>query len=394
MLELLMSSGQTVDPLVFTVNRNDVSIDSGMVSGFDIHTTGGATGASYTWKLTGDGVPYVISATEGSFTIGNDPTAVVFETRFDESFTDEFDITLTIETLNGRELVVSDPIAVVYTAHPIGQQDFVTVGTYDFVVPEGVTQLATVSVGGGQGSYDAPRGRGGYGGALRWRNYIEVTPGETLTIIVGAGGRMSTDIAVRNGGDTELRRGDEALLRAAGGGRDTSTEISIVKDGDNWDIPLSGYVVGGGDGGVPAAATEGNGPSGGGGAGGYLGNGGRSGDRVTNASDGAYRSGAPGGGAYYYTASNDSHHATAGGGVGLRGLGSTGVAGIRNDAMAGGKGGSGGQDGTWIVAGLYGAGAKGRSSNSAFGSVNGANGALRLIWGYGRRYPRTKTDNL
>jgi hypothetical protein len=62
--------------------------------------------------------------------------------------------------------------------------------------------------------------------------------------------------------------------------------------------------------------------------------------------------------------------------------------------MSGGEAGSGGTDGSWTQAGLYGGGAKGRSTNNSFGAVNGGNGAVRLIWGVGRRYPNVRTGNL
>ena len=70
-----------------------------------------------------------------------------------------------------------------------GQQAYITAGTYSFVVPVGVTNVSVVTVGGGgTGGSNAGggmNGGGGGGGALAYVNNISVTPGETLTAIVG-----------------------------------------------------------------------------------------------------------------------------------------------------------------------------------------------------------------
>lgn len=397
MLEiLLMNTGPLSDPIRFTVTRERSEIDGGQSNAFMIRHTGGVLNATYYWALEGSGVPYVDSPTEGSWVTTNDTTRIPITTKKDTSFTDRLELNLVIRarSATGPRVFTSVPIVIQYRAHPVGQQDFLNPGTHTFTVPERVTQLAMVCVGGGQGAYDLGGDRGGEGGSLRWRNYVDVTPGETLTVVVGKGGTMSLDLAVRNGENSSVSRPGDPMLVGGGGGRHSdSTPITITREGNGWDIPSAGYVVGGGDGGLPATVTNDNGPSGGGGAGGYLGNGGRGGSRTQGGTGGQDRSGAGGGGAYYHTASNDSHHAIAGGGVGLRGSGRTGDPAVRNDAVSAAKAGSNGSDGTWIQPGLYGGGARGRSTNSAFGAVNGGNGAVRLIWGTGRSYPSTLTDN-
>lgn len=397
MLELLMSSGKQQPDVNFTITHSNNDIAGGESSYFTVAEEDGYLGSVFYWAIEGAGAQYITTATQGKFTVGEGTRDISFDTEDEDGTTDiNSEVYLVIRggSQTGPEIIRSETIPLTYRQFPIGQESFIVTGSVDFIVPEDVYSLCAVNIGAGQGAENKTRGRGGIGGDLRWSNDIEVTPGETLTLEIGKGGSMSDDPELRNGGSTVLRRGDEVLLRASGGGRDESTTITIGKEDNNWVIPTEGYVIGGGDGGLVANALEDNGPSGGGGAGGYLGNGGRGGDRTTGATDGQDDSGAAGGGAYYYTESNDSHHATAGGGVGLHGRGVTGDQGTRGEALEGGRAGSGGEDGTWTQAGLYGGGAKGRSSNNNFGAINGANGAARLIWGANRRFPSTRTDNL
>lgn len=112
------------------------------------------------------------------------------------------------------------------------QTEFTTPGTYSFVVPDHTTRLCAVVVGGGGGGSGAPNGGGGGGGAMQWRNDITVTPGETLTIVVGRGGRALGTVdpdgdndydepgetpVSENGFPSGVYRGGTPLVYAAGG---------------------------------------------------------------------------------------------------------------------------------------------------------------------------------
>lgn len=68
---------------------------------------------------------------------------------------------------------------------PPGQQAYITSGTYCWVAPAGVTSVSVVAVGGGAGGTN---GGGGSGGGLGYKNNISVTPGNSYTVVVGAGG--------------------------------------------------------------------------------------------------------------------------------------------------------------------------------------------------------------
>ena len=59
-----------------------------------------------------------------------------------------------------------------------GQVEYTTPGEYTFVVPENVTEISAVVVGGGGGGTGAPVSNynAGSGGGLGWRNRLQVIP--------------------------------------------------------------------------------------------------------------------------------------------------------------------------------------------------------------------------
>lgn len=239
-----------------------------------------------------------------------------------------------------------------------GQARFSTPGARQWTVPDSVRELCVVTVGAG---YTGPNSnnRRGSGGDLRYRNFIPVTPGETLEIIVGDTGAP--------GGNSIVRRLNGAILLEAKGG---SNVYSTPED----TLP---YEVFGGDGGVGYGRY-------GGGAGGYSGDG--SGGELREPATG----GAGGAGAWYF---NGHTGGGAGGGVGLYGEGESGVNGtavnyINTGAystICGGKGGSGGQDGTHDEGGNFGGGS---------GDIGeGGNGGIRIVWGRGRYFPSTNVQD-
>ena len=391
--------GELRDPPIIDITFNTTEITSGESVEFYINTQNIAIGTTYYWSLTGDLVDdgLVDGATSGSFEIGESFELVRVKTKWAESFADIKALALEVRSVSTTGFVkaTSDDVGVIYTLHPTDQQEWVGVGTYEWTVPDDVFFISGVAIGGGQGAYGEARSRGGMGGSLRWRNRIPVTPGEVLTIEVGDGGNRSTVFTERQGKNTVIRRGSEILLRAAGGANTDSSPITITLDeNDRVVFPKDGPIVGGGEGGYPGPDAGNNGPTGGGGTGGYLGDGGVGGSPDSSARGGEQDSGAAGGGHYYYTESNDSHHATPGGGVGLKGQGPDGDPGTKNDPLEGGRAGSNGTHGTWTQAGLYGGGARGQSSNNTFGAVKGGAGALRLIWGPGRHFPKTLTNDM
>lgn len=263
----------------------------------------------------------------------------------------------------------------------VGQQEWTTPGTYQYVVPMGVYSISAVAVGGG-GSGGGSEingnlpGYGAYGGSNRWGRDIPVTPGEILTIVVGDRGPTQTrgvrfDTA---GFTTKILRGSTVLLSAAGGGRPSSESSTIGT--------VNGVTIGWGDGG---SGQTGSGDNGGaaGGAGGYSGRGG-----------GLAGSAAGGGGGAGFKGTDSSNPVPGGGGggVGIRGEGASG-ADATSSASRGGRGGSGGDNAQQSVGGLYGGGGGGDPALPGAGTVGnpGEHGAARIIHGKGRFYPSTRT---
>lgn len=157
----------------------------------------------------------------------------------------------------------------------IGQNSWLKGGTYSFVVPEGVYFIAAMLIGGGAGggtgspgdSYSA--GAGG-GGARAYHNAIPVTPGETLTIIVGEGGIAGGTMQGGGAGSTsQIKRGTVTLIFAgggvggrwdngAGGAGGTASGGEVNQSGTAGEYGQSIYAKGGSAGGMGGYLTGAN----------------------------------------------------------------------------------------------------------------------------------------
>lgn len=267
---------------------------------------------------------------------------------------------------------------------PVGQVAYTTPGTYLWTVPAGVTSISAVCVGAGGGSLTlsvSSQHSGAGGGALAYVNNIQVYSGEQLTVVVGAG------VAGGDGQDSTVKRGSTILVGAGGGKVATRTT--------NTNAPGGSIIVGtggnGGAGGVYTSATSGNG-AGGGGAGGYSGSGGNGSSSSTM--DSSNGTGGGGGGGARGLLVTNIYRGGGGGGVGLLGEGASGLAGQANGE--GGGGGSGGATPSNNLGGLYGGGRAGLrtlATTAISSSGVGTQGAVRIIWGFGRAFPSTNTQD-
>jgi hypothetical protein len=272
-----------------------------------------------------------------------------------------------------------------------GQAQYTSPGSYTWTAPQGVYEVSVVAVGGGGGGAQATNaGSGAGGGGLGWRNDIAVTPGQSYTVTVGAGGAPGVNGAA--GGDSWFLSTN--TVRGGGGAGAVSNVLSN---------PAGGTFVGqgGGEGGAGGSRRSTQAPGGGGGAGGYTGAGGLGGG---NAGPNAGAGGGGGGGGF--AGADDT--AGSGGGVGIFGQGANGAAGINSNTDAGGGfGGSGGGNGAQAglasggnpyttnvksTPGAFGGGAA-ASDNNANEIDAGGGGAVRIIWGRGRAFPATRTAN-
>lgn len=259
-----------------------------------------------------------------------------------------------------------------------GQTAYTSPGTYSWVCPAGVYYVCVVAVGGGGGGVGSTAfGIGGGGGGLGWINNYPVTPGNSYTVTVGAGGVTGNPTGGAGGNSFFVSTG--TVCGFGGGGANATTGV-------------------GGSGGTCFPATQGgNGglggytsitAGGGGGAGGYSGNGGAGGVAATSGSNGAGGGGGGGGGS-----NNTNGAGGGGGGVGILGQGANGAGGATALAAGAGGGGSGGAIGNLRQGGAYGGGGGG-ADTSSYSIGPGASGAVRIIWGAGRAFPSTNTGDL
>lgn len=127
-----------------------------------------------------------------------------------------------------------------------GSQNWTTGGTYYLTVPEFVYSMAVYGASAGGGGGDGENKYGGKAGTpgkagVAGNSSFAVTPGERITIVVGAGG---TNVKGQNGG----KGGDTTVTRASG------TRVLNLVGGDGGTY-MGGS--GGGDGGKPTAAGSG-----------------------------------------------------------------------------------------------------------------------------------------
>lgn len=254
------------------------------------------------------------------------------------------------------------------TQAAVGEQIYTAVGSHTFTVPEGVTAVSVVCIGGGASGNGSAAGGGG-GGGLRYKNNVAVAPGQQIAVTVGAGGNSS----VFSGQSSSFG----AYVTATGGA------------GAANGVGGAGGAGSGGDGGGNGGQGGNGNVAGGGGAAGYAGNGGKGGNGVAGSGNyfagEAGQGGGAGGGS---SGSSGSYTGGGGGGVGILGQGQSGAAGSSGGTCQGGNAGSGGNAGylgygaaNLGVGGVYGGG------GGVGGWGSGAQGAVRIIWGPGRSYP-------
>lgn len=269
--------------------------------------------------------------------------------------------------------------------------------THTWTVPEEVVSVSVVCIGGGGGgmfwsgssSTVTYAMSGGAGGALAWLNNITVTPGESISIQVGGGGRdgyYSNDS--QSGGASFFK--NASTINANGG---AAGRYNLDLSGATYTVSTSYGTYGGGNGGgVNCTSASGYGPAGGGGAGGYSGNGGDGRDDAAASGDDGSGGGGAGGGASS-NISYEDHISGGGGGVAPYGEGSSGT-GNTNGSAGGGSGGDDSSIPTNIngtqAGGNYGGGGGGKSSQWwGYHAGNGGQGVVRVIWGPFRTFPST-----
>ena len=352
----------------------------------------------------------ILSTITGQIT--GTPTAILTATDF------------TVTVTDGASQTSSKTFSLtVNAAAAAGQIAYTTAGSYSYTAPAGVTSVSAVCVGGGGGGANY-FGSGGAGGGLAYLNNIEVVPGNTYTVVVGAGGAGVPSgnsptldpgtITAYNGGTSSFSNG--TITVSATGGQHGGGYARVAQP--TAGVP-AGTFEGGGSGGTSEGNYSSSAPgnssymsSSGGGAGGYSGAGGKGAGSLSGS--GSYiaatagTGGGGGGGASMPTnTGSTAYGGSGGGGVGILGEGTSGSSGITDttaaspDSTMGGGGGSGGSAGSIPpntnnggAGGLYGGGGGSGNGDSgtSVGGIGGS-GAVRIIWGDGRAFPSTDTGD-
>ena len=255
---------------------------------------------------------------------------------------------------------------------------FTTVGTTSWVAPPGVTSVAVLVVGGGGGgggcdSAGANGTGGGGAGGVVYNSSFSVTPGNSYTVTVGAGGTPGTGTATGGTGSNSVF--STLTAYGGGGGGSSSHSTTAYQNGANGasgggsttysSIGTAGSAIysgsgnAGNNGGTASITSPAYGGGGGGGAGAAGSNGsssvgGNGGAGVSYSISGisAYYGGGGGGGTYSGTY-NGGAGGAGGGGYGV--LTGNGVPGSINTGGGGGgtsgnvSGYSGGAGGSGIV---------------------------------------------
>lgn len=160
-------------------------------------------------------------------------------------------------------------------------QVFAIPGSYEFVVPHGVTRLQVVAIGGGGagGIYYPPSngGAGDGGNGAKVTTTLDVRPGQVIPLVVGAGGVAAGATSAGGGGDlTSVNVGLADQVIAGGGGGGGNPGGGSGGSGGVWyDVGNGPHYDGrGGDGSIGAGGLfrrDDRGLGGGGGVGGFEG---------------------------------------------------------------------------------------------------------------------------
>jgi hypothetical protein len=111
--------------------------------------------------------------------------------------------TITLNSTGGVYSADDQKIARLANTWPIitSYKNYATPGTYTFTVPGGVTSISAMAVGGGGAGDDGNAGDGGGGGgsgaSAGYFSNLTVTPGSTISIVVGAGGLATSGFGAK-----------------------------------------------------------------------------------------------------------------------------------------------------------------------------------------------------
>jgi len=290
-------------------------------------------GTFYTYSST-DGISFTVSATlSNSNTYTYNSASSKYASNAGSSCISGGGLTCT-ETINGAYTINK------YTLSGT------TTGTFNWVVPIGVTQAEVLVVAGGGAGGNYYGGGGGAGGLVYTSNK-SVTPGSSIEVVVGAGGLGVTG----PGGIGENSKFSD-IIALGGGGGGYSNNAYATEGGSGGGGGGYGYITGGAAS-QPTSSSGGYGNAGGAGGSGVKSSGGGGGAGSAGSAGSGSVSGAGGSGKAYSITGTSLYYAAGGGGGsegGTAGLGGSSIGGngsatgVGSAGTAGtGSGGGGGR---------------------------------------------------
>lgn len=208
---------------------------------------------------------FIKASAEGDAVAGDVLASKKFSNDNDTGLTGTLALTgdmIAADLLSGKTGYSNDPLTKITGTFtiPHNSQSYTTPGTYTFTVPNNVTQVMFIAggAGGGGGSHvdNTAFGGGGGGGGAHVSN-ISVTPANTLSVVVGAGGTSVSGAGGGAGGNSSV----STYIGAGGAGGAAASSGGAGGSG-------GGYGSAGVSGGAGSASTAGAGGTSAGGAGG------------------------------------------------------------------------------------------------------------------------------
>lgn len=245
---------------VYSISANVATVNEGQAVRFTlVGTTNPRTGDIVRYDITSGSSDLVSGTpTSGNFIWGSVQTVDV---ALSQDLSTESTEQLTMRISGKNTSTASVNVSIIDTSTtPAGSNVWATSGTYSWEVPTGIRKIRVDITGGGGGA-----GSGDLDGGFSVNNYglpgkrlkngvLDVTPGETLTLYVGAGGQggwwgdggahtMTTTFGYGIGGRGGRQPGSGGMPASGGGGS------AILRS----TTPI--IIAGGGGGGAPSNKT-------------------------------------------------------------------------------------------------------------------------------------------
>ena len=232
----------------YATAASSTSVNEGDTVTFTVTTERVADGTTLYWDTSSDDD---VDTNNGSFTItsGSGTFAITLSEDTLTEGTETVNARVYVDSGRTNKVATTPNITVADTSlsaaiggHIFHAGNWNTQETYNWSVPEGVTAISVVCVGGGGAGETNHDAASGGGGGLAYKNGIAVTPGDTITVYVGAGGFAT------GWGDTNPNNGQSSYITHNGTNYAVAGGGEGAQGGQAGSEPVGGEQ--GGDGGA------------------------------------------------------------------------------------------------------------------------------------------------